>query len=520
MEFFMSQPNIVFILCDDLGYGDVSALNPDSKIQTPHIDQIASKGVRFTDAHTSSAVCTPSRYSVLTGRYNFRSRMKSGVNGGYSPPLIEAGRLTVAQLLKDQGYYTAIVGKWHLGLDWKTKSGAYTNEGGEIDTENVDCGVDFTAPVKGGPLDNGFDYYWGISASLDMPPYVYIENDKPTVVPEGTAYHGYAPNVNGLTVMQNDPENDRGRPGPVQAGMHPDKVLSDLTDQAVGVVQEVAGKDRPFFLYVPFTAPHTPVAPSKDFIGRSGTKDQYLDFVLEVDHSVGRIVAAVEAAGVAEDTLIVFTSDNGPERFMHLRKEEIGHYSAAGFRGCKRDNWDGGHRVPFIAQWPAEIPSGTASSETVSLVDFFATAAAVVGADMPEEAGEDSFNLLPTMLGTAGDEAIRETTVHHSASGCFAIRKGDWKLLIHHGSGGNKYDDFTDLSPVQLYRISDDEGEDQNVYEAHPEVVKELAEDFIRIVDAGRSRPGSVQPNYDGENRWGQVKDAIVALDEVGVSVS
>ncbi|MBT4140016.1 MAG: arylsulfatase [Candidatus Latescibacteria bacterium] len=520
MEFFMSRPNIIFILCDDLGYGDVSALNPSSKIQTPHIDGLANKGVKFTDAHTSSAVCTPSRYSVLTGRYNFRSRMKSGVNGGYSPPLLEKGRLTVAQLLKGQGYYTAAVGKWHLGLDWKTKSGAYTDEGGEINKESVDCGVDFTAPVKNGPLAHGFDYYWGISASLDMPPYVYIENDMPAEVPEGTAYHGFAPNVNGLTIMQNDPENDRGRPGPVQSGMHPDKVLVDITDKAVGVVEDAAGKDQPFFLYVPFTAPHTPVAPSKDFIGRSGTKDQYLDFVLEVDHSVGRIVAAVEAAGVTEDTLIVFTSDNGPERFMHLRKEEIGHYSAAGFRGCKRDNWDGGHRVPFVAQWPAEIPKDTTSGQTVSLVDFFATAAAIVDADVPDDAAEDSFDLLPAMLGTDNEVPIRETTIHHSASGCFAIRKGDWKLLIHQGSGGNKYDDFTDMSPVQLYQIGEDEGEDQNVYKAHPDVVKELAEDFMKIVDDGRSRPGGVQSNYDDENRWGQVKDAVEALSDVGVSVS
>jgi arylsulfatase A len=500
----MVQPNIVFILCDDLGYGDVSALNPEARIQTPHIDGLASRGLRFTDAHTSSAVCTPSRYSVLTGRYNFRSRMKSGVNGGYSPPLIEADRLTVAQLLRNHGYYTAIVGKWHLGLDWKTTGGAYTDDGGKIDTDCVDCGVDFEAPIKGGPIDNGFDYFWGISASLDMPPYVYIENTVPTAVPKGTAYHGYAPNVNGLTVMQNDPTNDRGRPGPVQAGMHPDKVLSDLTDRAVAVVADAAGKDRPFFLYVPFTAPHTPVAPSKDFIGRSGTKDQYLDFVLEVDHSVGRIIAAVEQAGATENTLIVFTSDNGPERFMHLRKTEIGHFSAARFRGCKRDNWDGGHRVPLIAQWPAKISAGRVSDQTVSLVDFFATAAAIVDAKIPDEAAEDSFN--------------RETTVHHSASGCFAIRKGAWKLLIHQGSGGNKYDDFTDLSPVQLYRISEDEGEDQNVYRAHPEIVKELAEDFIQIVDAGRSRPGELQPNSGNDNRWDQVTDAIQALAAAGVS--
>ncbi len=364
----------------------------------------------------------------------------------------------------------------------------------------------------------GFDHFWGISASLDMPPYVYLEDDMPVTVPEGNDYHQFAPNVNGLSIPQNDPTNEAGRPGPVQDGFHADKVLADITDHAVTVVEDAAKQDQPFFLYVPFTAPHTPVAPSKDFIGRSGTDDQYLDFVLEVDHSVGRIVAAVEAANVTDNTLIIFTSDNGPERFMHQRKTEIGHYSAAQFRGCKRDNWDGGHRVPFIAQWPAQIPAATESSQTASLVDFFATAAAIVDADIPDNAAEDSFNLLPALLGTA-TEPIRETTIHHSASGCFAIRKGEWKLLIHQGSGGNAYDDFSDQSPVQLYRIDEDEGEDHNLHKTHLEIVKELAEDFVQILEAGRSTPGEKQPNFDDNSRWKQVNAAIDALSEVGVSL-
>jgi len=513
----MSRPNIIFILCDDLGYGDVSALNSDSKIQTPNLDSLATNGIRFTDAHTTSAVCTPSRYSVLTGRYNFRSRMKQGVNGGYSPPLIEEGRLTVAQLLKDHGYYTAVVGKWHLGLGWKTENG-YTDGPDAIDTRHVNFNIDFTAPIKSGPLTHGFDHFWGISASLDMPPYVYLTDDMAVEVPEGTDYHQFAPNVNGLNIIQHDSSNEAGRPGPVQDGFLADKVLLDLTDHAVSVVEDATGKDKPFFLYVPFTAPHTPVAPSKDFIGRSGTKDQYLDFVLEVDHSVGRIVSAVKAAGEIDNTLIIFTSDNGPERFMHLRKTEIDHHSAAQFRGCKRDNWDGGHRVPFIAQWPAQIPANSEAKQTASLVDFFATAAAIVEANIPDNAAEDSFNLLPALLGTS--EPIRESTIHHSASGCFAIRKGDWKLLIHQGSGGNAYPDFTDESPVQLYRITDDEGEDQNLHEAHPEIIKELAEDFLKIVEAGRSTPGENQTNYDRDNRWKQINEAIDSLQKVGISIA
>ena len=221
----MSNPNIIFILCDDLGYGDVSALNPNSKIQTPNLDTLASNGVKFTDAHTTSAVCTPSRYSVLTGRYNFRSRMKNGVNGGYSPPLIEEDRLTVAQMLKDNGYYTAVVGKWHLGLSWKTENG-YAEGPVAIYTNHVNSNIDFTAPIKNGPLTNGFDHFWGTSASLDMPPYVYLKDDLPVTVPEGTDYHQFAPNVNGLSIPQNDPANTAGRPGPVQDSFHADKVLA------------------------------------------------------------------------------------------------------------------------------------------------------------------------------------------------------------------------------------------------------------------------------------------------------
>ena len=302
--------------------------------------------------------------------------------------------------------------------------------------------------------------------------------------------------------------------------MYPDKVLSELVDKAVQVIQTRAGREQPLFLYVPLTAPHTPVAPSKDFLGRSGTRDQYLDFVLEVDHSLGRIMAASKEAGGHDDTLVIFTSDNGPERFMHLRKKEIGHFSAAQYRGCKRDNWDGGHRVPLIAQWPTKISGGTRSAQIVSLVDIFATVSAIVGAYYPDGAGEDSFDILPAMLDVSRARPIRETTIHHSASGCFAIRKGGWKLLIHQGSGGNSYDEFEDMSPVQLYRISEDEHEDRNLCKEHREIVVELAEDFLRILGKGRSTPGQEQPNHGGVDRWDQVDSAIESLSQMGITIS
>ncbi len=513
----MKRPNIVFVLCDDLGYGDVSALNPGSRVQTPVIDGIRSNGICFADAHASSAVCSPSRYSLLTGRYDFRSRLKEGVLYGYSNALIESGRLTVAGLLKSAGYRTAMVGKWHLGMHWKCKDGLYSNEGGRINEKAVDCNVDFTAPVKDGPIANGFDYFYGISASLDMPPYVYIENDGAVAVPEGQDFSGFAGNINGASVVQGDSAAAKGLPGPVQKGLQPDRVLGDLTDKAVEVIRAASGGDCPFFLYFPITAPHTPVAPSREFVGRSGTGDQYLDFVVEIDHCMGRLMAALEQGGVRDDTLFIFTSDNGPERFMHERKKKTGHYSAAQFRGCKRDNWDGGHRVPLIAQWPGRIKPGSTVSETVCLADFFATAAEIAGVGVPEEAAEDSFSFLPQLTGIPSGAPLRELTVHHSSKGDFAIRRGEWKLLLHAGSGGNRYDDFQDPSPIQLYRITDDEGENRNVWKENPGVVRELAGLFFDILEKGRSTPGMACPNHGCDNSWTQVKKALAALKEAGV---
>jgi arylsulfatase A len=522
-----NKPNIIYILCDDLGYGDVSSLNSKARIKTPNIDALAKKGQSFLDAHSSSAVCTPSRYSVMTGRYDFRTRLKEGVFLGYDLPLIEAGRLTVPAMLRKNGYKTHMVGKWHLGLDWKCKDGRYVSEGGDVNSATTGGNIDFNVPFQGGPCDRGFDTFFGIVASLDMSPYVYLKNRHAV---ETEALDGdtrpYAAGIDGLSTYQNELRKCTPRPGPADRGLRPDKVLNDLTNRTIDIIGN-AEKDEPFYLYMPLTAPHTPVVPSAGFVGKSGTDDQYLDFVLEIDDCLGRVVNALETIGIRDNTMIVFTSDNGPEVSMYKRRDVIDHYSAGEFRGAKRDSWDGGHRIPFIVSWPEGIPQGKEISETVCLTDFMATAAAIVSYDLPDNAGEDSYNLLPLMLQGSNASFLREATVHHSCHGCFAIRKGEWKLLLHPGSGGNRYDGtmwnehvleseedtIAADTPVQLYRRDgDDIAEKQNLYLEHPEIVEELGQLMIEYIDNGRSTPGENQLNDSSENRWQQVEDAIQNL--------
>ncbi len=468
-------PNIVYILADDLGYGDVSHLNPQSKIKTPNIDRLAAEGITFTDAHAPDAVCTPTRYGVLTGRYCWRTRLKKGVLWGYSPPLVEKDRMTVASLLKSRGYYTACVGKWHLGVDWKTTDAKPPSHA--IFAKNVD----YTAPVRGGPTDVGFDYFFGIAASLDMPPYVYIENDRPVEKPvarweKSDSKHGYL------------------RTGPAMEGVKPEDVLPDLTEKSVDIIAQHAKNrgDKPLFLYFPLTAPHTPIAPAEKFSGASKAGD-YGDFVAQVDWTVGRVADALDKAGLDRNTLLIVTSDNGPEFFMHKRKEKYGHYSAYHFRGCKRDNWEGGHRMPLVARWPGRIKPGGKSGELVSLTDLLATAADVVGAEMPGDAGEDSISMLPVMLGDESALPAREAMVHHSSNGRFAVRRGRWKLLLHPGSGGNKYASGPNaVKPgdpkIQLYDMSTDPQERHNLQDEHPEIVAELTELLGQYRKSGRSR--------------------------------
>ncbi|MGC6432026.1 MAG: sulfatase family protein [Jejuia sp.] len=490
------NPNIVVVFADDLGYGDVSCLNKDSKIQTPYMDQVAKNGITFTDAHTSSAVCTPSRYGLLTGRYAWRTRLKGSVLWGYSKPLIDQNRLTLASMLKQKGYQTACIGKWHLGLDWKLKKGETPIVTKKEETFGGDK-IDFTKPVGAGPITLGFDYFFGHSASLDMPPYVFIENDQLTTIP---------------TVKRGRKEGF-GRTGMSDANTKAEDYLTKIAGKADEVITKFSKKEEPFFLYLPLPSPHTPLAVADRF--KKSTKiGAYGDYVVETDWVVGEVVKALEKNGVTENTLLIVTSDNGPETLMIKRKEQFDHYSAGKLRGCKRDNWEGGHRVPFFAQWPKKIKAGSTSNQVFCMTDFMKTFAAITEQTVPDNAGEDSYNMLAAFTKGSNKNQIREATIHHSSSGKFAIRKGDWVLLLHPGSGGNdrKYEaTVPDLKkdPISLYNLKIDIEQKHNIYRKYPEVVRELRELTINYIKAGRSTLGVKQQNDPIYKSWIQVDDIL-----------
>ncbi|MAG13444.1 MAG: arylsulfatase [Spirochaetales bacterium] len=488
-------PNIIFIFCDDLGWGDVSCLSPDSRIQTPHIDALAQSGMSFTDAHAGSSVCTPSRYTLLTGRYCWRTRLKRGVNGGYSPALLHPDRMTVASMLAEIGYTSACIGKWHIGMDWTLKKNTAGEFPQELSREELkfDELVDFSKPIKNGPVDVGFNYYFGISASLDMSPYVFIENDRATTVPTEHIPKGETP-------------ESRARAGIGAAGWRHEDVLPALEHKSVDFVREQTGRGNPFFLYVPVNGPHTPVVPNEPFIGKSdcGT---YGDFVMEIDQTVGNIVQAVKDAGVYDETMIFFSSDNGPETLTAAYREQFNHFSSWKFRGMKRDNWEGGHRIPFIVSWPGVVEAGVQNQQFVELADFTATVAEITSTELPDDAAEDSYSMLPLLRGKNAT-GYREFSVHHSVSGKWAIRRAKWKLLLHSGSGGNAYDCPENNDPVQLYDMETDPYETTNVYGSHADVVKELKALCLKSIREGRSTPGASQDN-DPDGDWVQLRELI-----------
>jgi arylsulfatase A len=490
------HPNIVYILADDLGYGDVKCLNPEGEIATPNIDRLAAEGMIFTDAHSSSSVCTPTRYGVLTGRYNWRSSLKSGVLGGYSRRLIEPDRLTVPALLKQNGYHTACVGKWHLGMDWPMKGGGVADDGGNFATGYADAWkVDYTAPIQNGPNAVGFDYFFGISASLDMPPYVFIENDRSVGVP---------------TV-----EKTWIRKGPATEDFEAIDVLPVTTKKAIEYIDRQAAKAKdgqPFFLYFPLNAPHTPILPTKEWQGKSGVS-AYGDFVMQVDATVGQVLAALERHGIADNTLLIVTSDNGCSPAANFAEMAAkGHHPSYHFRGHKADIYDGGHRIPFIARWPARVKAGTTSDQLICLTDLMATSADIVGAKLPADAGEDSVSIVPALDGTA-TKPLHEAVVHHSINGSFSIRQANWKLELCPGSGGWSdprpgRDDTSDASLVQLYDLAADIGEANNVQEQNPEVVARLTKLLEKYVADGRSTPGAPQKNNGAVDIWKAGRDA------------
>jgi len=480
------RPNIVFILADDLGYGDVSIYNENAAWQTTHIDRLANEGMRFTDAHTSSAVCTPTRYSILTGRYNWRSSLKKGVLSGYSKALIEPGRTTVAAMLQQQEYHTAFVGKWHLGWDWQF-SGAAT------DTDNLSSNptVDFSKSVQNGPKEKGFEYSYGFSGSLDMPPYVYVENGRATCIPKDT------------TVSV----DDKGfwRKGVTGGDFIHAAALPHLTEKALSYIDEHAQNSRPFFLYFALPAPHTPILPTTEFLGKSNA-NFFGDFVLQVDDVVGQVLEALEKNGIRENTMVIFTSDNGCSPKANFKElAAVGHHPSGIYRGHKADIYEGGHRVPFIVSWPGHVSNASVTDETICTTDFLATAAAVSGFYIPDDIGEDSYNILPILLNESYGQPLREATVHHSINGDFAIRKGNWKLIMCPGSGGWSFprtaQELDGLLPIQLYNLTDDPAEEKNIADKFPKRVQELKALLTKYVIDGRSTPGVAQKN-NGPDTW------------------
>jgi len=482
-------PNIVYILTDDLGYGDVTVNNPEAKTSTPNIDRLAKQGIRFTDAHSTSAVCTPTRYGILTGRYSWRTVMKSGVLNGYSLPLIDRERTTVASLLKKSGYTTGVVGKWHLGLGWVKKSAdgkvASSLKSADENTAIIEAidpaTLDFSQPPTDGPTKHGFDYSYILPASLDMPPYCYLENDQLTS-PLTDQTPGSDP-ANGTT-------SAFWRKGLMAQGFVFDQVTPTFTQKAISFITKQSASEKPFFLYLPFPSPHTPWLPLKQYQGTSKA-GEYGDFVNMVDAEVGKVLKALTDLGLDDNTIVFFTSDNGPfwrPNFV----EKYDHKAAYIYRGMKADAFEGGHRIPFIARWPGKIKAGSQCAETINLTNLLATCSGIVGTKLADNEGEDSFSILPLLLGKEKEYVRPEALIQHSSRGLFVVRQGDWKLILGLGSGGFSKPETIQPkegeAPGQLFNLKDDPSETKNLYLQFPGKVEELSRILKKYQESGRSR--------------------------------
>lgn len=478
------QPNIVVILADDLGYGDLQCYNPESQVKTPNLDRLNQEGVRFTDAHSASAVCSPTRYGLVTGRYAFRSPLKQGVLGGYSPALIEADRFTIADLLKQAGYQTGVIGKWHLGLNWPKITGVAPEPPHEPHQWPKGDNLDIAANLTSGPAELGFDYSFLVPSSLDIPPYLYLENGQPSSR-EIVAIQG-----------NDEPRGVFWRTGKGSADFKLPQTLDHLGAKAQEYIQRSSKTNKPFFLYLPLTSPHTPWLPANEFVGQSGA-GTYGDFVAHTDAVVGRVLRTLDSLGLKENTLVVFTSDNGAD-WKPGDKEAFPKHEANGkLRGQKSDVWEGGHRVPFIVRWPQKIARNkvagqTVSEQTVCLNDLMATFATITGQKLPVNAAQDSFDFSPVLAHLDYAKPIRSSLIHHSISGMFSIRKGPWKYIEGAGSGGwSKDQSATKEWPAQLYDLVNDPAETRNLWKKKPEIAVELKELLAQQRAVGYTRPGA-----------------------------
>jgi len=491
-------PNIVVILADDLGYGDVQCYNSTrSKIPTPHIDRLATRGMRFTDAHSSSGVCSPSRYTLLTGRYHWRTRLQSGIVGYLERPLIAPDRLTIAGMLKPLGYHTACIGKWHLGWDWKIPDGKRRlfapgrGQFPDVTDEHRQAWRDvYSRPIGGGPTARGFDEYFGTDVP-NWPPYCFIENDRTVGIP--TTFLPRELFRNHLASL----------PGPALEDWQLEDVLPALCDRACEYISRRATSNQPFFLYMPLTTPHTPLAVNEAWKGKSGLNSAVADLIMETDDVVGRVMTALQDNELEENTLVVFTSDNGFAPYVGAKHlEQQGHDPSGPLRGYKADAWEGGHRVAFIVRWPGKVEPGAVCGQLVHQADIIATVAEIIEAPLPDDAAEDSFSLLPLLDGSR--RAVRDHAVSQGSNGLHALRLGKWKMLFGPSGGGawsSQSATPPDGHPAQLYDLSTDLGETKNLYEAHPEVVETMTALMEQLVDQGRSTPGTAQRN-DVPVKW------------------
>ena len=482
-----ARPNVVFILADDMGYGDVGYLNENSKISTPNINRIGQEGRYFTDAHSPSALCTPTRYGVLTGRYCWRTRITRSVCWGYSKHLIEPERITVASLLKRQGYSTACIGKWHLGMDMQTREGGVIQDShASVDTRAYKADIDWNARILNGPTAVGFDHFYGISASLDMYPYIWIEDDR---------FVGECTTTQDLLFITRDYRPDRysDNTGPAHEDFVAEEVMPIITQKTVDWIEQ-QDKDTPFFMCMSLTAPHIPIVPSAPYRGRSDL-GPYGDFCMEVDDSVGRVLDALDENGFSDNTLVIFTADNGCAPYIGVEEmNEKGHFPSYVFRGYKSDIFEGGHRIPFLARWPNRIEAGSSSDETICLTDLLKTCAAINDVNLTSLAGEDSYNILPALVGDNLDSPIREATIATAGNGAFSVRQGRWKLELTGSTGG--YGNIAEeeviaqgLPSVQLYDLENDIGETNNLYAEYPDVINRLTALLEGYRASGRSTP-------------------------------
>lgn len=472
--FTQGVPNIVFLYADDMGYGDLGIQNPQSKIPTPNLDRLARDGTRFTDAHSSSGVCTPSRYALLHGRYHWRKF--HGIVNSFDQPILDDHRSTLAELLRSKGYETACIGKWHLGWDWNAikKPGAKPNQQGENKGYSPDD-FDWNQPIPGGPLSHGFDYYFGDDVP-NFPPYAWFENDRvitrPTVplkTPPATAEGAW-----------------EARPGPSVKDWDFWAVMPTLTQKATDWIAN-RSKEKPFFLYFPFTSPHAPIVPTEGFVGKSQANG-FGDFVVQTDHTVGRVVEALEKKGLLDNTLIIFTADNGPEQYAYPRLKNFEHRSMGPLRGLKRDLYEGGHRVPMIARWPGVVPAGKVNDGLFSQIDWFATIAEMLNMEIPMDSAEDSYSQWSNIRGIASSP--RNSLVHNTNANGYAIRDGDWVLIAAKSGAVSKVPEWFDREngytknefAGELYNLKEDLSQHKNLYVEKPELVQQLTQklEFLR----------------------------------------